>query len=89
MAWHKHRIKRLKQSKRKRTRNVAAKRTLKTLIKELLLLLKEKKLEDAKIRLKKITSTYAKTAKRGIVKRKTASRHISRLTKKVNKLAKG
>jgi len=86
MAWHRHRIKRLKQSRKKRARNVAAKRTLKTLTKKLLELIKEKKIEDAKTHLKKLISTYAITAKRGIIHKKNASRHISRLTKKVNTL---
>lgn len=86
MAWHRHRIKRLKQSKKNRSRNVAAKRTIKTLIKELLVVIKEKKIEEAKAILKKLISTYAKTSKRGIIHKKNASRHISRLTKRVNSL---
>lgn len=86
MAWHRHREKRLKQSKKNRGRNVAAKRTLKTLTKKLLELIKEKKINDAKSHLKKLISAYATTAKRGIVHKKNASRHTSRLTKKVNTL---
>lgn len=86
MAWHRHRIKRLKQSKKSRARNMAAKRTLKTLIKKLLELIKEKKIDEAKSHLKKIISAYATSAKRGIIHKKNASRHISRLTKRVNAL---
>lgn len=89
MAWHKHRLKRLKQSKKRHARNISAKRKLKALTKELLALIKEKKIDEAKTLLRKVVSAYATTAKRGIIHKKNASRHISRLTKKVNSLLRG
>lgn len=88
MAWHRHRVKRSKQNKKNHARNVSAKRTLKNLTKELLALIKGKKKDEAKTLLKKLTKTYATHAKRGIIHKKSASRHISRLTQKVNKMAK-
>lgn len=86
MAWHRHRIKRRKQSKKRQAQNVSAKRTLKSLIKQLLVLIKDKKAEEAKTHLRKLIKAYATTAKRGILHKKNASRHISRLTQKVNAL---
>lgn len=88
MAWHRHRIKRRKQSKKKQTRNISAKRTLKILTKKLMSLVKEKKVTEAKTQLRKIEKAYATTAKRGIIHKRNASRHISRLTQKVNNLGK-
>lgn len=88
MAWHRHRVKRAKQNKKSNTRNVSAKRALKVLTKKLLTLIKEKKVEEAKTQLEKLTKAYATSAKRGIVHHKNASRHISRLTIKVNKIGK-
>jgi small subunit ribosomal protein S20 len=86
MAWHRHRMKRVKQNKRKNTQNVNTKRILKTLTKQLLALIKEKKLDEAKTHLKKTVKAYATSAKRGILHKNNASRHIGRLTKKVNAL---
>lgn len=86
MPWHKSRLKRLKQADKAHRKNISAKRNLKGLIKKLLVLIKEKKVSEAKDLLKKIKSAYASTAKRGIIHHKNASRHISRLAKKVNTL---
>ena len=86
MAWHKHRLKRAKQSKQNRAKNIGGKRKIKTETKELLALIKDKKQDEAKMKLSKVIKTYATTAKRGILHKKNASRHISRLTRKVNSL---
>jgi len=88
MAWHRHRIKRVKQSKKRNTRNVNTKRVLKTITKQLLTLIKEKNKDEAKTQLKKVIKAYATSAKRGIIHKSNASRHISRLTKQVNALEK-
>lgn len=89
MAWHRHREKRTKQSKKKNATNIAAKRNLKTLIKQLLQLIKDKKVNESKDQLKKIIKASSTMAKRGIIHKNNASRHISRLTKKVNGLILG
>lgn len=86
MAWHRHRIKRRKQSKKRQVQNVSAKRTLKSLTKQFLAFIKDKKTEEAKTHLRKLIKAYATSAKRGIIHKKNASRHISRLTHKVNAL---
>ena len=88
MPWHRSRVKRMKQAEKRHRRNVASKRKLKGLTKKLLALIKEKKHSEAKDFLKEVTSVYATTAKRGIIHPNNASRHISRLTKKVNSLIK-
>lgn len=86
MVWHRHRAKRIKQSKKNRARNLSGKKKLKNLTKELLALITEKKVDKAKTHLKKVVSAYATTAKRGIINKKNASRRISNLTRKVNAL---
>jgi len=88
MAWHRHREKRLKQGKKNQAKNVAAKRSLKTLTKQLLALIKDKKADEATAQLKKVTKAYATSSKRGVLHKKNASRHISRLSAKVNTLLK-
>lgn len=87
MAHHSHRLKRLRQNEKKKATNLSAKKTLKKATKDFLVLVNDKKTGEAKENLKKITSAYATTAKRGIINKKRASRKISRLAKKVNALA--
>jgi len=89
MPWHRSRVKRLKEAKKHHRRNMAGKRKIKDITKELLSLIKEKKAPEAKELFKTVTSTYASTAKRGIIHPKTASRHISRLAKRLNASATG
>ena len=88
MAWHRSRIKRMKQAKKNRNRNVSAKKTIKATTKEILALINGKKAKESQELLEKVKSTYATTAKRGIITKNSASRKISRLTKKVNTLQK-
>jgi len=86
MACHRHREKRLKENHKNHNKNVSAKRALKKSHKQLLLLIEEKKIDEAKSGLNKLVSAYAKTAKRGIINKNKVSRHISSITKKVNSL---
>jgi small subunit ribosomal protein S20 len=58
----------------------------KSIIKEINLLIAAKKKKEAVKLLPKLYSQLMKIAKVGVVKRQTASRKISRLTKKINKL---
>lgn len=88
MAWHQHRIKRLKQAEKRRKRNLAAKRRYKKATKEFLALIKENKLEEAKAMFKNIQSIFASTARREIIHKNKASRHIGRLAQKLNQLEK-
>ena len=58
----------------------------KSIIKEINLLIAAKKKKEAVKLLPKLYSQLMKIAKVGVVKRQTASRKISRLTKKISKL---
>lgn len=58
----------------------------KSIIKEISLLITAKKKKEAVKLLPKFNSQLMKIAKVGVIKRQTASRKISRLTKKINKL---
>jgi len=49
-------------------------------------MIKESKADEAKACLKTLSTKYQKAAGKGIIKKKTASRKISRLTKCINKL---
>jgi len=58
----------------------------KSIIKEISLLITAKKKKEAVKLLPKFNSQLMKIAKVGVIKKQTASRKISRLTKKINKL---
>jgi len=58
----------------------------KSIIKEIGLLITAKKKKEAIKLLPKFNSQLMKIAKVGVIKRQTASRKISRLTKKINQL---
>ncbi len=73
----------LRQSERKRVFNLRRKREMKTQVKEIQKLLTENKTEEA---LKLIPTAYKaidKAAKRGVIKKNTASRKKSRLSKSI------
>lgn len=75
----------LRQNVRRRTKNLVYKKKMKSLIKELRVLVAEKKIEDAKKLLPQVYKILDKTAKVGIIKKNTAGRKKSRITKLVNK----
>jgi len=75
----------LRQNRRKRLFNVRRLKKMKMLIKQSRILIKDKKKEEA---LKILPETYKaidKAAKRGVIKKNTASRKKSRLTKAIQK----
>ncbi len=86
MAIHKSVIKRDRQSKKRRMRNVSIKSQVKTSIKKFLTTVKNENSEEAGVLLKNTVSKINKAASKGIIPRNTASRRVSRLTKKVNLL---
>jgi small subunit ribosomal protein S20 len=47
----------------------------------------EKKLDEAKASLREVTAALSKAVTKGVLKRNTASRRISRLAQRVNALA--
>ena len=75
----------VRQTKTRRARNIQRKNKLKGLIKEVRGLVAEKKIAEAKKLLPQIYKTLDKIAKVGLIKKNTASRKKSRLTKLINK----
>lgn len=84
MANHKSAEKRNRQAQVRRLRNKINKTKMKTAIKKLDEVVATGSTEDAKAVLVEATSVIAKTASKGTIHKKTASRKISRLTKRVN-----
>lgn len=87
MANHKSAIKRAKQSEARRLRNRARKTRMKTAIRGLEEAISGGSSEAMQQQLQQAISIIAKTASKGVIHRNTASRKISRLTKRVNTAA--
>ena len=75
----------LRQNVKRRARNLVYKTKIKNLIKEIRSLVSEEKIEEAKKLLPPVYKILDKAAKVGVIKKNTASRKKSRLTKLVNK----
>lgn len=75
----------LRQNIRRKAKNLVYKKKMKNLIKEVRGLVSEKKIEEAKKLLPQIYKILDKAGKVGVIKKNTASRKKSRLTKLVNK----
>ena len=86
MASHKSAEKRDRQSEKKRQQNATAKSRIKTMMKDVVAAVGKKDKEEALEALNKAVPSIAKAASKGAFHKKTASRRISRLTKKVNAL---
>ena len=76
----------IRKVKKQTSVNKIRKSKYKSIIKEISLLITAKKKKEAIKLLPKFNSQLMKIAKVGVIKRQTASRKISRLTKKINKL---
>jgi small subunit ribosomal protein S20 len=83
---HKSTIRRARQAVKRQGRNRAALSAVKSLVKKVHSAVADKKLDDAKASLREATSALSKAVTKGVLKRNTASRRISRLTKHVNSL---
>ena len=79
-------IRRIRRVDKQTTVNRIRKSKYKSIIKEISLLIIAKKKKEAIKLLPKFNSQLMKIAKVGVIKKQTASRKISRLTKKINKL---
>ena len=79
-------IQRIRRVNKQTSVNRIRKSKYKSIIKEISLLITAKKKKEAVKLLPRFNSQLMKIAKVGIIKRQTASRKISRLTKKINKL---
>jgi len=75
----------LRQNIKRRKGNLVYKKKMKDLIKEVRSLVLEKKIEEAKKLLPQVYKILDKSAKVGIIKKNTAARKKSRITKLVNK----
>jgi small subunit ribosomal protein S20 len=75
-----------RQSIRRRTRNLVYKEKIKGPLKEARNLVSQKKLEEAKSLLVKIYKALDKAAKKGVIKKNTAARKKSRITRLINKI---
>ena len=86
MATHQSAIKRSKQNEKRRLRSISIKSNVKTEIKSVVRALETKDIEQSKAALAKAIPLITKAAAKGVFHKKTASRKISRLTKKMNTL---
>lgn len=85
MAITKSAKKAIRQSARRKARNLVYKENIKKLVKQAKKLVLEKKNEEAKKILPDIYAALDKAAKVGVIKKNNASRKKSRLTKLISK----
>lgn len=89
MANHKSAEKRNRQSKVRRMRNRINKTRVKTAVRKVNDAIAKGSAEEAKVALQEAIPVIAKTASKGTIHKRTSSRKISRLTKRVNKMEAG
>jgi len=87
LATHASALKRARQSEKKRLRNASIKSALKTQAKKVLQAVEGKNTDEARKALSAAIPALQKAAGKGVISKKTASRKISHLTKKVNSLS--
>ena len=86
MANHPSAIKRHRQSQRRRLINQMNRHRLKTQLKKLRAAITGGKAADAKAMLPETFGVIDKSVRKGVIKKNTAGRYKSRLTKRVNAL---
>ena len=86
MANTKSAIKRIRRISKQTAVNKARKSRFRNALKKMNLLIDGKKKDEAKKFLPKLNSEIMKIVKSGIVKKKNASRNVSRITKKITAL---
>lgn len=75
----------LRQNKKRQKRNIGRKKSLKDIIKNIQVLISENKNEEALKLLPKAYKIIDKSAKTGLIKKNTAARKKSRMTKLINR----
>ncbi|MCK4473949.1 30S ribosomal protein S20 [Candidatus Parcubacteria bacterium] len=75
----------VRQSLKRKSRNIGKKRKLKDLLKKVKSLTSEKKIKEVKLLVPQIYKLLDKAAKKGLIKKNTADRKKSRITKSINK----
>ncbi|MEW6544320.1 MAG: 30S ribosomal protein S20 [Nitrospirota bacterium] len=86
---HKSTIKRARQAEKRNQRNRAVQSAVKSVMKKVLAAVDEKSVDGAKAALREATASLHKAVSKGVLKRNTASRRISRLAVRVNALSAG
>ena len=86
MATHKSAEKRSRQSEKRRLRNTSVKSNIKTQVKSVIAAAETKDKKGSETALAAAIPAIAKAASKGVFHKKTASRKISKLTKKINAL---
>src|ERR1700747_1032682 len=86
LAVHPSVIKRHQQSLKRRTRNIETKSKLRTLVKKARQAI-ESKNQDTALHIRAVNQALDKAVSKGIIKRNTASRWLSRLSRSVARLA--
>ena len=81
-------IRRVKRTQRQASLNRIRKSKYKSAVKQMSTYLESGKIKEAKNFLPKFHSQLMKVAKTGVISKKTASRKISRITKKIKSLKK-
>jgi len=79
--------KELRKGKKRHLRNIGITSEVRSMIKRLKDLIENKKLDEAREFLKKVSSKLNKAVTKGIIRKTTASRNISRLSKKLHSAA--
>ena len=87
MANHKSALKRARQSEVRRLRNRGYKSHVKSAVKEVRSAVAENSPDQAREKLVSAVSILQKTASKGIIHKKTASRKIARLSRQVHQLS--
>ncbi|MBW1799276.1 MAG: 30S ribosomal protein S20 [Deltaproteobacteria bacterium] len=86
MANHKSALKRARQSKVRRLRNLSFKTRVKNAVKDVRIAATSDSRDQAKEKLEKAVSIIQKTATKGIIHKNKASRKVSSLTRLVNQM---
>jgi small subunit ribosomal protein S20 len=85
LANHPSALKRARQSKTRKARNLAHKTRAKSVVKEVQVVLQSKDTTQVQEKLRKAVSILHRSASKGVIHRKKASRKISRLARAVNR----
>ncbi|MSR24510.1 MAG: 30S ribosomal protein S20 [Nitrospiraceae bacterium] len=84
---HKSTIKAARQSERRAQRNRAVLSSVKNIVKKVLAAVESKDVAVAKTALREATAALSKARSKGIFRRNTVSRRVSRLAARVNSLS--
>ena len=83
---HKSTIKRARQAEKRNQRNRTVLSSIKSVMRKVVDAVEEKNADEATSSLREATSALQKAVTKGVIKRNTASRRISRLAAKVNEV---